>query len=132
MKNRSIDRAIKLLKTNDKHEDYFILKLSPNSGCCCSHCLPETWNIINDYISPVGPIKHEGDELIQNDFGEQFVLEQHESGPEIIIYLATITASATLLKSIIDLIITIIKAFSSENKKHIPHLKLSKKKIIKN
>jgi hypothetical protein len=40
----------------------------------------------------------------------ELVLEEHESGPELLVYLAVATASITLAKSVIDLITTIIKA----------------------
>lgn len=128
---RSIDRAIALLKTPKVYENYISIKLSPlNSGCCCSHCLSETWHITNQFIAPSGPVEHEGDALIEN--GEnRFVLEQHESGPEIIVYFAIATASITLAKSIIDLISIIIKGLSNETKKQPGRIKISKRQLIK-
>ena len=84
----------------------------------------------NQTIAPCGPIKHEGDALIKKD-GNTFILEQHESGPEIVIYLALATASATLIKSVIDLITAIIKGLSGEHKKQPPRIKISKRQIIK-
>ena len=125
---KSIDRAIALLKTPKEYEKYISIKLSPPSGCCCSHCWPETWQIINQTIAPCGPIKHEGDALIKKD-GNTFILEQHESGPEIVIYLALATASATLIKSVIDLITAIIKGLSGEHRKQPPRIKISKRQI---
>ena len=108
---KSIDRATALLKTPKDYEKYISIKLSPlNISCCCSGCLHETWRIINEFIAPCGPVQHEGDALIEKD-GNKFVLEQHESGPEIIVFLALATASLTLAKSIIDLISVIIKAW---------------------
>ena len=101
---RSIDRATALLKAPKEYEKYISIKLSPlNIGCCCSGCLHETWRIINEFIAPCGPVQHEGDALIEKD-GNKFVLEQHESGPEIIVFLALATASLTLAKSIITLL----------------------------
>jgi hypothetical protein len=41
-----------------------------------------------------------------------FAFEEHESGPEILVYLALTTAGLSLAKSIIDLITAIIKARS--------------------
>ena len=127
---KSIDRAIALLKTPKEYEKYISIKLSPPSGCCCSDCWPTAWQRINSAIAPCGPIKHEGDALIKVS-GDRFVLEQHESGPEIIIYLALATASATLVKSIIDLITTVIKSLSSGDRKQPPRIKISKRIIIK-
>ncbi len=127
---KSIERASALLKTPPDYEKYISIKLSPPSGCCCSDCWPETWRIVNQDISPCGPIKHEGDALIKKD-GNIFVLEQHESGPEILVFLALATASATLVKSIIDLITTIIEGLSTEHRKQPPHIKIVKRRLIK-
>lgn len=41
-----------------------------------------------------------------------FEFETHESGPEILVYLAVTAAGVSLVKSVIDLITTIIKARS--------------------
>jgi hypothetical protein len=46
-----------------------------------------------------------------------FAFEEHESGPEILVYLAVTTAGLSLAKSIIDLITAIIKARSEGIKK---------------
>ncbi len=43
--------------------------------------------------------------------------EEHESGPELLVYLAVATAGITLAKSIIDLITAIVKARSEGIKK---------------
>ena len=127
---KSIDRATVLLKTPKEYEKYISIKLSPlNIGCCCSGCLYETWRIINEFIAPCGPVQHEGDALIEKD-GNKFVLEQHESGPEIIVFLALATASLTLAKSIIDLISVTIKGLSNEHKKHPSRIKISKRQLI--
>lgn len=127
---KSIDRAIFLLKTPTGYERYISIKLSPPSGCCCCHCWPETWHKINNAIAPCGPVGHEGDALIEKN-GNKFVLESHESGPEIIVYFALATVSATLAKSVVDLITTIIKGLSSEHRKQPPRIKISKRQIIK-
>jgi hypothetical protein len=127
---KSIDRAIVLLNTPKEYENYTSIKLSPPSGCCCSHYWPETWQKVNQTIAPCGPVEHEGDALIKKN-GNAFVLESHESGPEIIVYLTLVSASAILAKSVIDLITTIIKALSSEHRKQPPRIKISKRQIIK-
>ncbi len=127
---KSLNLASALLRTPQEYEKYISIKLSPPSGCCCSHCWPETWKIINKYIYPYGPVGHEGEALIKSG-KHQFVLKSHESGPEIIVYLAVATAAATLLKSIIDLINTIIKGLSHEERKQPPKIKITRRQIIK-
>lgn len=128
---KSIDRAIYLLKTPKEYENYISIKLYPiGIGCCCSGCLPETWRITNKFIAPCGPVEHEGDALIEKG-GNKFVIEQHESGPEILISLALLTAKITLAKSVIDLIITIIKGLSGEHRKQPPRLKIVKRQLVK-
>jgi len=127
----NIERAITLLKTPKRYEQYISIKLSPlNIDCCCSGCLHETWRMINEFIVPCRPVKHEGDVLIEKD-GNKFVLEQHESGPEIIVFLALVTASLTLAKSVVDLISVIIKGLSTEHKKRQSRIKISKRQLIK-
>jgi hypothetical protein len=111
----SVDRAIKLLKTSSHYSDYISIKIVPDhSGCCCLNHWSTTWQIIDEYIHPDGPIRsggirNEGDALIhQND--AQFVLECHETGPEIVIYLGAIAITAGLIKSVADLIAVILNA----------------------
>jgi hypothetical protein len=112
----SIDRAVSLLKTPHDYENYISIKIRPvERGCCCFHCWPRTWDSINDYISPCGPLLDEGDVLIDKN-NEKFVLECHESGPEIIVYLGVTTASLLLIKSVIDLITTLLKALQNERR----------------
>jgi len=94
---RSINRAVKLLGTPQEYDKYLSIKLYPPHGCCCSHCWPETWRAVNSFISPYGHVCHEGDAVI-GDGDDKFVLESHESGPEIIVYLALATASTALAK----------------------------------
>lgn len=127
---KSIELSSKLLKTPLEYEKYISIKLSPPSGCCCSDCWPDTWETINNFISPYGPIEHGGEALIEKG-KDKFVLKSHETGPEIIIYIALVTASLTLLKSIIDLINTIVKGLSTESRKQPPRIKISKRQIIK-
>jgi len=127
---KSIDRAISLLKTPKEYEKYISIKLSPPSGCCCSDCLPETWQAVNEFITPCGPVGHEGDALIEKD-GNRFVLESHEGGPEIIFLFELIKKSADCLKSIIELITVFVKACSQEKRKQLTRIKISKRQIIK-
>ena len=127
---RSINRAIKLLGTPQEYDMYLSIKLSPPSGCCCSDCWSETWRAVYSFISPFGPVRHEGDALI-GDGDDKYVLESHESGPEIIAYIALATASTALAKSIIDLITTFVKSLSKEHRKQPPRIKISKRQLIK-
>jgi hypothetical protein len=46
-----------------------------------------------------------------------FEFETHESGPEILVYLAVTAAGVSLAKSVIDLIATIVKARSETRRK---------------
>jgi hypothetical protein len=50
-------------------------------------------------------------------FDADFEFEKHESGPEILVYLAVTAAGMTLAKSIIELVTIIIKARSETYKK---------------
>ncbi|MFA5149586.1 MAG: hypothetical protein WC090_00620 [Candidatus Omnitrophota bacterium] len=127
----SIDRAIVLLGTSKEYSDYISIKLSIlPSGCCCSSCLPETWRIINQFIAPCGPVGHEGDALIESGINK-FVLESHESGLEIIALIDLIKKSSDCLKSIIQLIVVAIKAFSKEKRRQSVRIKILRRQVIK-
>ncbi len=75
-----------------------------------------------------GPLKDEGDVIVGNS-DSRIVLECHESGPEIIVYLGFATASVALATSVINLITTIIKTRQDNHKKHSGTIKLTKKII---
>jgi hypothetical protein len=113
---KNFQRAIVLLSNSGVEEDLAIIKLLPEpKTCCCFHCWPETWNKINNHIAPQGPIKDEGDILIVHQ-GKEIVLECHESGPEIAFYFKTAIDSIPLIKSIVDLLTTFIKAMKEDRK----------------
>jgi len=81
------------------------IKVRPSSGCFHREHSPGAYRIIDDYLSTA-------------DFPKtscQF--EEHESGPDILVYLAVTTAGLTFAKSLIDLITAIIKARSEGIKK---------------
>jgi hypothetical protein len=55
--------------------------------------------------------------LRQIESHEEFAFEEHESGPELLVFVAVATAGISLVKSIIDLIVALIKARSEGIKK---------------
>ena len=125
----SIQRAVALLNNSGQEEDFVIIKLqSEPRSCCCFHCWPKTWSEINQYLLPQGPIEDEGDVLIINN-SEEFILECHENGPEIIIKWAT--ASIGLVKSIVELIKTFINGLQKEHHKAPSRVKLSCRRLCK-
>ena len=112
----SIKRAKKANLYDGSIEKYLLIKILPiEGGCCCFHCWPETWKQINKKIKPYGILEDEGDILISDKNGK-FVLECHETGPEIIVYLGIGIATLNLAKSIFDLVNTIIKNRQNEKK----------------
>jgi hypothetical protein len=126
----SIDRAISLLGSEQDYGKYVCLKIAPETGgCCCFHCWPNTWQEVNQAIRPFGPIKDEGDVLIDTEDG-RFVLECHESGPEIVVYLGAATAGVLLIKSIVELITTILKSNSEEQRRRLGKLVITKRTFI--
>ncbi len=74
------------------------IELRVTSGCFHREHSPQPYRLIDGYLGKLSPAA--GD----------FAFEEHESGPELLVCLAVITAGATLTKSIIDLVATIIKA----------------------
>jgi hypothetical protein len=113
----NIERAQKLIRSPSKIEDYVSIKIKPidDGFCCCFHCWPETWVEINNQISPFGPIVDEGDVFIGRN-NEKFVLECHKNGPEIVAYSGATAAIMSLTKSVIDIILLIIKSRQKERK----------------
>lgn len=118
------------MHTARDYERYISIKISPTGvPCSCSDCWPGTWAAINQHINPSGPVPHEGDALvIRGD--DRFVLESHESGPELLLYLGTATASILLVKSVIDLITTIIKASQSETRSRPSSIRITKRRLV--
>ena len=78
-----------------------------------------TYGCFHREHSPVayGIIDRELDRILQSGEEIDFDLEEHESGPELLVYLALGTAAVTLSKSVIDLVTAIIKARTEGNKK---------------
>jgi hypothetical protein len=81
-------------------EEAVSIKVRVSSGCFHREHSPRAYELIDRHL----------DKLVAVDSG--FAFEEHESGPEILAYLALGTAGITLAKSVIDLVIAIIKARS--------------------
>lgn len=128
---KSIGRAISLLGTAADYSKFESIKIKPSKGgCCCFHCWPRTWIAINEYISPFGPLQDEGDVLIEKN-NERFVLECHESGPEIVYYLGLGTASVLLVKSVVELIVALLNYLEKDKGKSMGSIKLIRRRVIK-
>jgi len=76
------------------------IKIRVTSGCFHREHSPHAYDLIDQHLSSLS-----ADET-------DFMFEEHESGPEILVFLAVTTASITLAKSIIDLVTAIVKARS--------------------
>jgi hypothetical protein len=76
------------------------IKVRVTSGCFHREHSPRAYELIDRSLA----------KLSSSD--GSFAVEEHESGPEILVYLALTTAGLSLAKSIIDLITAIIKARS--------------------
>ncbi len=77
------------------------IKVRVTSGCFHREHSPHAYTLIDRQLARLSARANE------------FAFEEHESGPEILAYLAVATAGATLAKSVIDLITSIIKARSA-------------------
>ena len=78
------------------------IKLRVASGCFHREHSPRAYNLIDSQLPPLSA-------------DVEFI--EHESGPELLVYVAVATAGITLAKSVIDLITAIIKARSDGIKK---------------
>jgi len=76
------------------------LKVRVASGCFHREHSPHAYRLIDDYLAAAD----------LSDVHCQF--EEHESGPEILVYLAVTAAGLGFAKSVIELITAIIKARS--------------------
>jgi len=74
------------------------VKIRAISGCFHREHSPQAYRTIDSYIDSLEP-------------GElNCAFQEHESGPELLVYLAATTAGVTLAKGVIELITAIIKA----------------------
>jgi hypothetical protein len=76
------------------------IKVRVTSGCFHREHSPQAYRLIDGYLASAD----------LSDFHGRF--EEHESGPEILVYLAVTTAGLTFAKSVVELITAIIKARS--------------------
>lgn len=83
----------------------FSIKIRVTGGCFHREHSPHAYKIIDEYLST----------LFKPDC--YFRFEEHESGPEILVYLALTSGVITLTASVINLIVAILKAHSEGIKK---------------
>jgi len=76
------------------------IKLRVESGCFHREHSPEAYRLIDQYLTGMGKLD------------VSFKFEEHESGPEILAYLAVTTAGLVLAKSLVELLTAIVKARS--------------------
>lgn len=76
------------------------IKIRVTSGCFHREHSPYAYSLIDKHLNALT-----GDP-------STFAFEEHESGPELLVFLAVATAGITLAKSVIDLVTVIIKARS--------------------
>ena len=115
--DNSINRAKELFKASNQKEEYVSIKIKPiGGGCCCLHCWPSTWDGVNEYIKPNSHIEDEGDALIKTTDAE-YVLECHESGPEIIVLIDRIVNYSGFIISLTGLIIILLQSRDRDRKK---------------
>jgi hypothetical protein len=80
------------------------IKVRVVSGCFHREHSPQAYAVIDSQLA-----------RLPHDSGLGF--EEHESGPELLVYLAVATAGITLAKSVIDLVTAVIKARAEGVKK---------------
>lgn len=76
------------------------IKVRVTGGCFHREHSPEAYRFIDEYLTRA------------NLSDIRYEIVEHESGPEILVYVALTTAGLTLAKSVIELITAIIKARS--------------------
>lgn len=81
------------------------IKVRVASGCFHREHSPYAYAFIDEYLRQ------------SRESDQPFDLIEHESGPEILVYVAATTAGIALAKSVIDLIVTILKARSESVKR---------------
>ena len=77
------------------------IKVRVRSGCFHREHSPQAYAMIDEHLDALAP-----------EDPKSISFEEHESGPEILVWIAVATAGLTLAKSIVDLVTTILKARS--------------------
>lgn len=77
------------------------IKVRVSYGCFHREHSPEAYRLIDEHLASVPASER-----------SEFSWLEHESGPELLVYLALTTAGVTLAKSVIDLITAVLKARS--------------------
>ena len=85
-------------RTARENEVPVSVKVGVTSGCFHREHSPDAYELIDKHLASIPS----GD--------TDFAFEEHESGPEILVYLTLTTAGVMLAKSVIDLITAIVKA----------------------
>ena len=92
-------RSFELRRAPREGELPVSIKVRVASGCFHREHSPRAYEFIDSHVASMPP----------SDLSELALIE-HESGPELLVYLALGTAGATLARSVIDLVVAIIKA----------------------
>jgi hypothetical protein len=99
--NEDFQNRIEEFKTMVSQQDGEVpvsIKIRVDTGCFHRSCCPYVYRVIDQDVR----------KLRLTD--DRFIFIEHETGPEIIVYLAVAVAGLNLATSIINLITTIIKA----------------------
>lgn len=94
-------RSFELQRPPRNGEVSVSLKVRVTSGCFHREHSPQAYRFIDKYLASLSASQR-----------SEHAFVEHESGPELLVYLALATAGVTLAKSVIDLVVAIIKARS--------------------
>jgi hypothetical protein len=109
-----IESAASLMGTPRHYGRYLYLTI--HSGFCCSSHCPQAWDSLNEYLSPWGRLD-EGKSILIEINNSRFIFEHHETGSEVVAYVALGTSSRALIPSIVELITALLKAAEAERSK---------------
>jgi hypothetical protein len=124
--HKSLNNAKTLLDASNVHDVVSLRVESDPRVCCCSDCWPAVWDEVNALIHPQGPVEHEGLALVRIG-NEKIIVEQHESGPEVVLL---ITASVNLIAALINLIVVIFHSLREERKPGAS-IKIIKRRLVR-
>jgi hypothetical protein len=97
------------MKESSENDFAVSIKIRVDRGCFHRSCCPNAYKMIDDKLKSM-----------LNNYDE-FVFEEHETGPEILVYLTLAAAGVSLASNVIALINTIIKARFEGQKKGDNH-----------